>query len=100
MLGRDEVLEHEIDDRPGSVMDDEVRRRSTAEQLLSRALRRVASIIGRRLVVVPCSVWAQYASASACDAEPQTVDDDGFDSPFDPASAFALRELTGGQPAE
>jgi NADH dehydrogenase len=35
-----------------------------AEQLmLSKAVRRVASVVGRRVVVVPWPVWAQYALA-------------------------------------
>jgi len=35
-----------------------------AEQLLlSKAVRRVASVLGRRVVVVPWPVWAQYALA-------------------------------------
>ncbi|PWC03478.1 hypothetical protein [Agromyces badenianii] len=35
-----------------------------AEQLLlSKAMRRVASVVGRRMVVVPWPVWAQFALA-------------------------------------
>lgn len=37
-----------------------------AEQLLlSKAVRRVASVVGRRVVVVPWPVWAQYALPQA-----------------------------------
>jgi uncharacterized protein YbjT (DUF2867 family) len=35
--------------------------------LLSKAVRRVASVLGRRVVVVPWPVWAQYALAQVAE---------------------------------
>ena len=49
------------DRRADAARDRRGRRRR--ELLLSKAVRRVASVVGRRVLVVPWPVWAQYAVA-------------------------------------